>query len=124
MLWLSAAAMVAACVAAAVVGPATSGTLKPPTRFIDDYREGVTVVRTRAWYRLPLPPSSPSGQRIGPSDHLTGAPLLAGLDLNRRRPITQRDGRFACGARQQRRHVLQAHQSAVDGVPVKRVRVE
>jgi MFS family permease len=52
VLWLGAAAMVAACAAAAIVGPTTSGTLKPPTRFIDDYREGVTVVRTRSWYRL------------------------------------------------------------------------
>jgi MFS family permease len=52
VLWLGAAAMVAACVAAAIVGPTTSGMLKPPTRLIDDYREGVTVVRTQSWYRL------------------------------------------------------------------------
>jgi MFS family permease len=52
VLWLGAAAMVAACAAATIVGPTTSGALRPPKRFIDDYREGVTVVRTRAWYRL------------------------------------------------------------------------
>lgn len=52
VLWLGAAAMAAACVAATIVGPTTSGTLRPPTRIIDDYREGVTVVRTRSWYRL------------------------------------------------------------------------
>ena len=52
VLWLGAAAMVAACVAATIVGPTTSGVLRPPTRFIDDYREGVAVVRTRSWYRL------------------------------------------------------------------------
>lgn len=52
VLWLGAAAMAAACVAAAIVGPTTSGTLRPPTRFLDGYREGVTVVRTRSWYRL------------------------------------------------------------------------
>ena len=52
VLWLGAAAMAAACVAATIVGPTTSGTLRPPTRFVDDYREGVTVVRTRSWYRL------------------------------------------------------------------------
>jgi MFS family permease len=52
VLWLGAAAMVAACVAATVVGPTTSGALRPPRRIVDDYREGVSVVRTRAWYRL------------------------------------------------------------------------
>ena len=52
VLWLGAAAMAAACVAATIVGPTTSGALRPPKRFVDDYREGVTVVRTRSWYRL------------------------------------------------------------------------
>lgn len=52
VLWLGAVAMVAACVAATIVGPTTSGALRPPNRLIDDYREGVTVVRTRSWYRL------------------------------------------------------------------------
>ena len=52
VLWLGATAMVAACAAATIVGPTTSGALRPPTRFVDDYREGVTVVRTRSWYRL------------------------------------------------------------------------
>jgi MFS family permease len=52
VLWLGAAAMAAACAAATIVGPTTSGALRPPTRFVDDYREGVTVVRTRSWYRL------------------------------------------------------------------------
>ncbi|MFE7416335.1 hypothetical protein [Rhodococcus sp. NPDC057529] len=52
VLWLGAAAMVAACAAATLVGPTTSGALRPPQRFVDDYREGVTVVRTRSWYRL------------------------------------------------------------------------
>jgi hypothetical protein len=52
VLWLGAAAMVAACVAATIVGPTTSGALRPPTRLVDDYREGITVVRTRSWYRL------------------------------------------------------------------------
>jgi MFS family permease len=41
-----------ACVAATIVGPTTSGALRPPTRLVDDYREGITVVRTRSWYRL------------------------------------------------------------------------
>ena len=52
VLWLGAAAMAAACVAATMVGPTASGALRPSTRVIDDYREGVTVVRTRSWYRL------------------------------------------------------------------------
>jgi MFS family permease len=52
VLWQGAAAMAAACAAATIVGPTTSGALRPPTRFVDDYREGVTVVRTRSWYRL------------------------------------------------------------------------
>jgi MFS family permease len=37
VLWLGAAAMVVACVAATIVGPTTSGALRPPTRFVDDY---------------------------------------------------------------------------------------
>jgi MFS family permease len=52
VLWLGAVAMAAACVAATIVGPTMSGALRPPRRFIDDYREGITVVRTRSWYRL------------------------------------------------------------------------
>ena len=52
VLWLGAAAMVVACVAATIVGPTTSSALRPPTRLVDDYREGITVVRTRSWYRL------------------------------------------------------------------------
>jgi MFS family permease len=52
VLWLGAAAMVVACVAATAVGPTTSGALRPPTRLVDDYRESITVVRTRSWYRL------------------------------------------------------------------------
>ena len=52
VLWLGAAAMAAACVAAFIVGPTASGALRPPTRFVDDYRESITVVRTRSWYRL------------------------------------------------------------------------
>jgi MFS family permease len=52
VLWLGAAAMVVACVAATAVGPTTSGALRPPTRLVDDYRESITVVRTRGWYRL------------------------------------------------------------------------
>ena len=52
VLWLGAAAMAAACAAATIVGPTTSGALRPPKRFVDDYREGITVVRTRSWYRL------------------------------------------------------------------------
>jgi MFS family permease len=54
VLWLGAAAMAAACVAATIVGPTASGALRPPTRFVDDYRESITVVRTRGWYRLSL----------------------------------------------------------------------
>ena len=52
VLWLGAAAMAAACVAATAVGPTTMAGLRPPTRLVDDYRDGVTVVRTRSWYRL------------------------------------------------------------------------
>ena len=40
VLWLGAAAMVAAFVAAMFVGPTTSGTLRPPTRFIDTTAKG------------------------------------------------------------------------------------
>ena len=38
VLWLGAAAMAAACAAATIVGPTTSGALRPPTRFVDDRR--------------------------------------------------------------------------------------
>jgi hypothetical protein len=66
VLWLGAAAMAAACVAATVVGPTTSGAPLSTTRFVDDFREGVTVVRMRNWYRLFLAtPRSP--RRCPPS---------------------------------------------------------
>ena len=66
VLWLGAAAMAAACVAATVVGPTTSGAPRSTTRFVDDFREGVTVARTRNWCRLFLAtPRSP--RRCPPS---------------------------------------------------------
>jgi MFS family permease len=52
VLWVGAAAMSAACVAAIAVGPTAGGELRSPRRIIDDIREGGTVVRTRSWYRL------------------------------------------------------------------------
>jgi MFS family permease len=52
VLWFGAAAMAVAFVAAMTVGPTTSGTVSPPRRFIEDVREGLTVVRTAPWYRV------------------------------------------------------------------------
>ena len=53
VLWVGAAAMVIATVAAISVGPTEQvGDPRPPQRIVDSYREGITVVRTRSWYRL------------------------------------------------------------------------
>ena len=52
VLWFGAAAMAIACLAAVAVGPTTEGAIRTPHRLVDDLREGVTVVRTRSWYRL------------------------------------------------------------------------
>jgi hypothetical protein len=52
LLWFGAAAMAVAVVVAMTVGPTTSVTVSPPRRIIEDFREGVAVVRTTRWYRV------------------------------------------------------------------------
>jgi MFS family permease len=52
LLWFGAAAMAIAFAAAMRVGPTTSGTVSPPRRITEDFREGLAVVRTVRWYRV------------------------------------------------------------------------
>ncbi|GAT07201.1 MFS transporter [Mycolicibacterium novocastrense] len=52
VLWLGAAAMGVAVVAAIIVGPSRPGTVAPPRRMVDDFREGLAVLRTTGWYRV------------------------------------------------------------------------
>ncbi|KUI41806.1 hypothetical protein AU198_11615 [Mycobacterium sp. GA-1199] len=52
VLWLGAAAMGVAVVAAIIVGPSRPGTVAPPRRVVDDFREGLAVLRTTGWYRV------------------------------------------------------------------------
>ncbi|MCV7302305.1 MFS transporter [Mycobacterium barrassiae] len=52
VLWLSAAAMGIAFVAAMMVGPSTSPTVGVTRRMIEDFREGIAVVRETRWYRV------------------------------------------------------------------------
>jgi MFS family permease len=52
VLWLSAAAMGIAFVAAMIVGPSTSPTVGVTRRMIEDFREGIAVVRETRWYRV------------------------------------------------------------------------
>ncbi|KUH96889.1 hypothetical protein AU190_01690 [Mycolicibacterium acapulense] len=52
VLWLGAAAMGIAFVAALIVGPARPGPVAAPRRLVDDFREGLAVLRTARWYRV------------------------------------------------------------------------